>query len=279
MAHKMTMGYSPCPNDTFIFYAAANGIIDCGDIEFDIVMEDVEKLNQFGQKGLLDISKLSFAAIGHLRDRYGLLKTGAALGRGCGPLIVARPGSPLDKIASGKVAVPGLWTTAHLLLSLFLGGQPRAAAMVFDRIMPAVARGDFDYGVIIHEGRFTYAEHGLVCLLDLGEWWEQETGAPIPLGGIAIKRSISPRAAKRVEQIIAQSLAYAWSHPRQAMTYIAGHAQEMDAEVIRQHIELYVNDYSSDIGPEGKQAIKLLFSMAERRGLIPPSDLPLFACA
>jgi 1,4-dihydroxy-6-naphthoate synthase len=174
--------------------------------------------------------------------------------------------------------VPGLWTTAHLLLCLFLGSQPLAVPLVFDRIMPAIYNGDYPCGVIIHEGRFTYAQYGLECLLDLGQWWEEKTGCPIPLGGIAIKRELSAKIANQVESIIRDSLAFSVSNPQQAMPYITSHAQEMDPHVIQQHIDLYVNDFSLNIGREGSDAVKLLFSLAQRQGLLPSCSAPIFAC-
>lgn len=190
MARHLTLGYSTCPNDTFIFHALAHGRVDLKGLTYDIRLADVEALNQKASTGLLDISKLSFAAIGHLLDTYGLLHSGAALGRGCGPLIVAKPGVDLSALGHFPVAVPGAWTTAALLLTLFSPRPVQTVPMTFDRIMPAIQNGEMKMGVIIHEGRFTYEAYGLTCLTDLGQWWETETGLPIPLGGIVARRNL-----------------------------------------------------------------------------------------
>lgn len=274
----LTLAYSPCPNDTYIFYALAHRKIELGDLKFDISLHDVEHLNQAAKSGAVDISKLSFAAIGHLMDDYGLLRTGAALGRGCGPLIVARPGTELSTIHRGNIAVPGLWTTANLLLGLFMNHRPKVTAMRFDTIMPAVSEGRCDFGVIIHEGRFTYHHYGLECLLDLGRWWETETGLPIPLGGIAARRHLPEAVIRQVEAAILQSIAYARCHPQRTDAYIKAHAQELTDSVIHQHIDLYVNDFSFDIGNQGEAAIAALFERARGRGILPKSRQPLFAC-
>lgn len=276
MRQKLSLAYSTCPNDTFIFHALAHGLVECGGLSFDIALHDVERLNQDAAAGVYDISKLSFAAIGHLRERYALLSTGAALGRGCGPLIVAKPSVSLTDTGRKKVAVPGLWTTANMLLSLFLPESPEVIPMTFDRIMPAVSDGTVDFGVIIHEGRFTYGEYGLECLQDLGQWWEEETGLPIPLGGIAIRRDLAKETAAIVEKAIGDSVKYAKANPNASAGYIRHHAQELSAEVTSQHIELYVNDFSIDLGDEGVRAIETLFERAEAKGLIPPSDTPFF---
>jgi len=278
MLQNLSLGYSTCPNDTHIFYAMTHGRIDCGSLRFETVLKDVEALNQDAKSQFLDVTKLSFAAIGQLWDTYGLLRSGAALGRGCGPLIVARPGSGLSGIASSRVAVPGLWTTANLLFCLYLSVHPKVEPIPFDRIMSAVAKGDFDYGVIIHEGRFTFEPYGLVDLLDLGQWWEDETGLPIPLGGIAIRRELGPLTAEKVETTIRESVQYAFDHPKASRSHVKTHAQEMTDDVIDQHIALYVNDNSVSIGEEGMAAIEKLFKRGREAGVIPESEKPLFAC-
>lgn len=274
----LSLAYSPCPNDTFIFYALAHRKIDLGDLVFDISLHDVEHLNQAARKNSVDISKLSFAAIGHLMEDYGLLRTGAALGRGCGPLVVARPKTDLSKIRQSRIAIPGAWTTANLLLSLFMGQIPAATAMRFDFIMPAVSKGLYDFGVIIHEGRFTYQQYGLEQVLDLGQWWEAETGLPIPLGGIAARRSLETSIIRRVESAIGQSINYARHHPQEADDYIKVHSQEVSDLVVRQHINLYVNEFSVNIGEQGEGAILALFDIARRKNILPKTDQPLFAC-
>jgi 1,4-dihydroxy-6-naphthoate synthase len=278
MNNKLTLGYSTCPNDTFIFYALAHNLINSSGLAFKIELADVETLNQQARAGVFDISKLSFAAIGHLLDTYGVLGSGSALGRGCGPLVVARPGFNISQIDSAKIAVPGMWTTACMLLGLYLSKKPDAVPMPFDLIMPAVERGDLDFGVIIHEGRFTYKKYGLISLLDLGKWWEEKTSLPIPLGGIAIRRDIAPETAQRVESAIRESTLYGFKHRIETDGYIKKYAREMSSAVIRRHIDLYVNDFTIEIGEQGKEAVEALFEMARSRGILPESKLPVFAC-
>lgn len=272
-----TLGYSTCPNDTYIFEALVHGRVPCGDIGFEVVLKDVEALNQDARRGVLDFSKLSFAALGHLLPRYGLLRCGAALGRGCGPLIIARPGTDPNQLGRRPVAVPGLWTTACLLLGLYLGDRPLLAPMPFDRIMPAVASGEVPFGVIIHEGRFTYSDHGLEMIADLGRWWEAESGLPIPLGGIAARRDLPAGVVRTVDQALGRSVAHARRNPDDSRPYIRRHAQEMDPTVIDRHIELYVNAFSIDLGPEGEAAVAAFFQRARQAGLLPAHDGSIWA--
>lgn len=278
-SQKLSLAYSPCPNDTYIFFALAHGLIPCENLLFDVTLADVETLNQQAKQEVYDITKLSFAAMGHVRDRYALLRSGAALGRGCGPLIVAKDGTPIDQISTSIIAVPGRWTTAALLLGLYLSHPPKIISMPFDQIMPAVASGNIPYGVIIHEGRFTYPQYGLVCLLDLGEWWEQQTSLPIPLGGICIRRNLSQSIARAVENGIRESIRFAKHHPKETETYIRQHAQEMEPSVIHRHIDLYVNEFSIDLTEEATTAIEKLFEMAEHANIIPTynRNINLFA--
>jgi 1,4-dihydroxy-6-naphthoate synthase len=276
MTTPLSLAYSTCPNDTFGFYGLAKGHIVCPDISFHISLSDVETLNQAARSRVYDVTKLSFAAMGKLRSSYRLLKSGAALGRGCGPLIVARPGCGIASLSDTAIAVPGMDTTACLLAGLYLGKPPRAVPMTFDRIMPEVSKGNFNYGVIIHEGRFTYPEYGLVCILDLGLWWELLTGLPVPLGCIAAGKNLEPGVVKKVEKAISDSIAFAFAHPDQPSSYVREHAQEMAPAVMRQHIDLYVNEFSLDIGAEGIRAIETLFSMAQDSGILPPDSSPLF---
>ncbi|WP_300670218.1 1,4-dihydroxy-6-naphthoate synthase [Desulfoluna sp.] len=271
-----TIAYSTCPNDTFIFHALIHGLVKAGDLTFEPHLHDVEALNTFALAREFDITKLSFAAIGHLRDRYALLRSGAALGRGCGPLIVARPGFDPKRLKEVPIAVPGLMTTAHLLLGLYLGKAPQAVPMVFDTIMPKVAAGEFEAGLIIHESRFTYPEQGLTCVDDLGAFWERETGLPIPLGGIAAARDLPADEIHRIDAAISQSVKHAFAHPEASRDYIRSHAVELSDEVTQSHINLYVNDFSIDLGDEGIAAVEALMDRAVKRGLIPPSDVPLF---
>jgi 5,8-dihydroxy-2-naphthoate synthase len=272
----LNIGYSSCPNDTYIMAALAQDKVDTP-LTFNPVIADVETLNQLALSEKLEVTKLSFAALGMVRNAYGLLYAGAALGRGCGPLVVARHGVTLADLDRGLVAAPGELTTARLLLSLYLGKPPIFKQMLFSDIMPAVAREEADFGLVIHEGRFTFADYGLDALLDLGEWWEQEMGRPIPLGGIAIRRDLGSEVAGMVDQAIYSSLVTARANPAEAMEYVLGHAQEMDAIVVQQHIDLYVNSFTFNIGSEGEEAVKKLFAKAEEVGLLPASPLPLMA--
>ncbi len=271
----LRLGFSTCPNDTFIFHAMTHGLVDCGSLYFDTVLRDVEVLNQMARTEQIDVTKLSFAALGQLQETYGLIESGAALGRGCGPLIVSRPGLDLKDLPLSKIAVPGFWTTAYLLLGLYLNREPNAAAMGFDRIMPALGNGDYDFGVIIHEGRFTYESHGLTALLDLGQWWEDETGLPIPLGCIAVKRCHGTHTAQTVEHIIRESICYGLENPHASRHYIKNHAQELADEVVDQHISLYVNDNSIQISSQGLNAINTLFERGRSAGLLPDSCISL----
>lgn len=271
---RLTLGYSPCPNDTFIFHALSHGKIEAP-FALDVRHEDVETLNQLARQSVLDLTKISYHAFGHLRETYCLLRSGSALGRGCGPLVVARQPFAMADLIEQTIAIPGELTTANLLLQLHGKGYHNLKVLSFDQIMPAVSRGDVAAGVIIHESRFTYPGYGLVKLLDLGEWWENETGHPIPLGGILARRSLGKELIEKVDDAIGRSLDFAWQHPEQATAYIREHAQELDEAVVRQHIELYVNAFSRALGSEGLAAIDTLFSRAEERGLIPPSSQPM----
>jgi len=266
MKKDFTLSYSPCPNDTFIFHAMTHGLIDTEGFSFTPFLEDVETLNQMAAKGASDITKLSTAAFAHLRDRYAMLFSGSALGRGCGPLIVKRSGVETDCLGTSRIAVPGLMTTAFSLLSFYLGKRPESVVMRFDRIMPALASGELDFGVIIHEGRFTYASHGLELVADLGEWWESYTGLPIPLGCIAIKRELAEEYAAVIDRIIEKSIIHAFEHPEASKAYIKKHVQELGDSVIEQHIKLYVNDFSIRLGDDGKNAVETFLSMGEEKG-------------
>jgi 1,4-dihydroxy-6-naphthoate synthase len=277
MNRTLTIGYSPCPNDTFIFYALTHGKVQVPGISFQERLEDVETLNQMALAGSLDITKISYHALGHLREQYALLRSGSALGRGCGPLIVAKPGTSLADLNKGSIAIPGRLTTAFLLLLLFDPTIRNTPVMTFDRIMDAVSRGEVTAGLIIHESRFTYPLYKLEKLLDLGEWWERHSGLPIPLGGILGKRTLGRDVLLRVEEGIRQSLRYARLHTPEVMGYCRQHSQEMDEKVMKDHIDLYVNDFSLDLGQEGLAAVRRLFADAEARGLFPRSIKGLLA--
>ena len=268
------LGYSFCPNDTFIFYALTHGRIGLEGLRVHEQLEDVETLNQWAVQGKLELTKISYHAYAHVRDRYIALRSGGALGRGVGPLIVAR--EPLESLEHRVVATPGAMTTAHLLLKLSQPASVQTRVMRYDQIMPAIERGEVDAGLIIHESRFTYQQHGLVKLLDLGQWWEGETGLPLPLGAILARRDLGFETLKALDHAVRSSLEYAYAHPLEPKAYIRQHALEMDDAVMQAHIDLYVNDFSIDVGVEGERAVHELFARAEARGLIPGSSMPLF---
>ncbi len=273
--HPLTLGYSPCPNDTFIFYALVHGLVN-GGLSFSERLEDVETLNGLALQGVLDISKVSYHALGYLRDEYCLLHAGGALGRGCGPLVVSRNHPDMVHLRRKRIAIPGRYTTACLLLRLYDPALTELVILPFHEIMAAVAQGEVDAGVIIHESRFTYPAYGLKSLLDLGEWWERESGQPIPLGGIVARRSLGGERVAAIDRALRASVEYALGHRAEAAAYIRAHSQEMSDEVCAAHIDLYVNRYSVDLGAEGEAAVTTLLGRAEAAGLIPSSAKHLF---
>ncbi len=265
----MQLGFSPCPNDTFIFYALVHGKVP-SPAPIEPVLADVETLNAWAFEGRLPASKLSYAAFAQVKDRYLGLRSGGALGRGVGPLVVAKEERPLE---AARVAHPGEATTAYALFRMYLGDRPfTPVPMVYSEIMPAVARGEVDLGLIIHESRFVYPEYGLKKLLDLGEWWEAETGLPLPLGLIAVRRDLGEELARALDQAIRESIRYAWDHPDEVLEYMKAHAQEMGEEVIWQHVRTYVNEFSLDLGEEGRRAAEALFSRMAAVALAPVGD-------
>jgi len=276
MKKPLTLGFSPCPNDTFMFYPLVHGLVDTAGLSFRERLEDVETLNQLALQGELDVSKVSYHALGHIRNEYALLRSGSALGRGCGPLLVAANAINPADLRGKVIAVPGRYTTAKLLLRLFDPELQNFLVMPFNEVMEAVTSGIADAGLIIHESRFTYQGFGLHKLLDLGEWWEGETGLPIPLGGIVAKRSLGAENIAILERALHDGVEYARKNPAEATNYIREHSQEMSVEVCAAHISLYVNDFSTDLGDEGERAILHLMERAERAGIIPASGLPLF---
>ena len=280
---KYRLAFSSCPNDTFIFKAIARELIDLKGYTFDIIMEDVETLNKKAKNTIYDITKISYAAFGQLMDHYALLRSGSAMGEGCGPLIISLPGRELADNKKPVIAVPGLGTTAFHLLQFYMddcfkGIKPVIVPMPFEKIMPAVMEKKADFGVIIHEGRFVYQSMSLELKTDLGQWWEEQTKLPIPLGCIAIRRDIAPDIARDIETLIRRSINHAFAHPDMAYDYIQSHAQELDKTVIQQHIDLYVNDYSKQIGERGEKAVTTFFEKSCQSGLMKPADKPIFAC-
>jgi 1,4-dihydroxy-6-naphthoate synthase len=254
---ELTFGFSPCPNDTFAFHALVHGLVDAP-FRVTPVLLDIEELNRRAHTGELDLTKLSFGALPVVGDRYSMLGSGAALGHGVGPLVVAREPAALETAAAGRMAVPGLETTAFLLLRLLAPALGDVVEVRYDRILEAVAGGEFDAGLIIHESRFTYAEHGLVSLADLGELWEAQTGLPVPLAAICARSDLDEELRAGAEAAIRASVEHAFAHPEASRSYVRAHSQELSDEVCDAHIALYVNEFSIDLGAEGREAIAAL---------------------
>lgn len=279
MSKILKMGYSPCPNDTFIFHGLASGAVDVAPFKLDITLADVEELNSLARASQMDICKVSVHAAAHIMDDYVLLRAGGAMGRGVGPLLLTGAPCTINDLDGKRVAIPGRNTTANLLFSLMCreaGISVEVVEMVFDQIMPALKSEKADAGVVIHEGRFTYQASGLTRIADLGQWWEEFSGLPIPLGSIAIKRSLGAETAAHINAAIRKSLTLSYVDTEQAWPYIKKHAQEMDDEVIREHIDTFVTDYSMDVGDEGVQAVSRLLLEAARMDDIELPDLPVF---
>ena len=268
----LSLAFSPCPNDTFVFDAWVNGRLNAPPVE--VTYADVDVTNTAAERGAYDVVKVSYAALPWLLDRYELLPCGGALGRGCGPLVLTR--GDRDDLNGARVAVPGARTTAYLLLRLWASGQHPASIDVvpFAEIMPAVRARRYDAGLVIHEARFTYHEYELTALADLGEWWEADTGLAIPLGAILARRDLAARTgvtAAQVRDVIRASVQHAWAHPEASAGYVAAHAQEMDPDVQRRHIDLYVNEFTEDLGDDGYAAVEALLARAHTAGLVPPT--------
>jgi 1,4-dihydroxy-6-naphthoate synthase len=276
MIKKLSLAFSPCPNDTLMFAALANGWIDTGDIKFEIILADIEELNRMAVQGVADISKMSFPAFANAGNHYVLLQSGSALGTGCGPLLISREKYREADISKLTIAIPGKMTTANLLLSIFFPEAKNKTEMVFSDIEDAILTGKCDAGVIIHENRFTYRQKNLLLLSDLGKKWEETMQMPLPLGCIAGKKVHEKETLLKTEKLIRQSIEYAYTHPENAMPYVRRHAQEMDEQVMKQHIELYVNRHSIDLGAEGKQAVIALLNKGHEAGLLPSAGQNVF---
>lgn len=278
MSTKLTLGFSSCPNDTFIFDALIHQLIDTEGLQFEPVIEDVETLNAMAEKGELDISKMSYRALLDELDKYKILCSGGALGQGCGPLLISRKGTIPEgwdmaglnqNIGSYKIAIPGRRTTANMLLHFALPDVKDATPLLFSEIEDAVLDGKYDLGLIIHESRFTYESRGLHKVADMGAYWEEQTGCPIPLGGIAIKKEFSLALQKKVDRLIKKSVTYSFKRYPELSPFIQQHAKEMNPQVMRQHIELYVNDYSIDLGEKGQQAIFKMMEVVSGKATTP----------
>jgi len=278
---KLSLGFSPCPNDTFIFDALIHHKIDTEGLEFDVFYDDVETLNQKAFRGELDITKLSYHAFAYIADKYVLLDAGSALGFGVGPMLISNVEisisdlqnnqirNPKSEIRNPLIGIPGKYTTANFLLGLAFPQATNKKELVFSDIEDAVLDGRVDVGLIIHENRFTYQNKGLKKILDLGDYWEKETGCAIPLGGIVANRNLPVDVQHKINRVLKKSVEFAFANPKSGLEYIRSHAQEMSEEVMYKHIELYVNKYSLDLGEEGRKAIKLLFDTALEKGIIP----------
>ncbi len=273
---KLSVGFSPCPNDTFIFDAMIHGKIDTEGLEFEVIMEDVEALNQRAFAQNLDITKLSYHAFAYLTAYYRLLDAGSALGNNCGPMLIAKRPMRDEEIIQAKIAIPGKYTTANFLLGVAYPEAKNKVETVFSQIEDAVLKGEVDAGLIIHENRFTYQQKGLVKLIDLGEFWETTTKMPIPLGGIVIKRSLPEAIQQKVNRVMQRSVQFAFDHPKSSLGFVKAHSQEMEESVMQQHIDLYVNDYTVNLGTKGRAAVQYLFEVATEKMLMPKVEDSIF---
>ncbi|MBB5647682.1 menaquinone biosynthesis family protein [Pedobacter cryoconitis] len=279
---KLSLGFSPCPNDTFIFDALIHHKIDTEGLEFEVFFDDVETLNQKALRSELDITKLSFHAFAHVVEKYALLDAGSALGFGVGPLLICKNEDLIgsarltQKDSTLSVAIPGELTTANFLLGIAFPNLLNKQVMVFSEIQDALLNHSIDLGLIIHENRFTYTDKGLHKIVDLGSYWEELTGCAIPLGGIVINRKLDHEVQLKVNRLIRKSVEFAFQNPKSGIDFISAHAQEMEEAVMYKHIDLYVNKYSIDLGTEGRKAIDILFKMAQEKGIIPEINQNLY---
>jgi 1,4-dihydroxy-6-naphthoate synthase len=273
---KLTLGFSTCPNDTFIFDAMVHGRIDTEGLQFELIMSDVEELNRLAFAGEIDVTKLSYHAFAHVANNYQLLTSGSALGFKNGPLLISKHKIYPDEISDLRIAIPGKYTTANLLLSIAFPKIKEKKVYLFSDIEEAVLSGEMDAGLIIHENRFTYQAKELKKIIDLGEYWETLTGKPIPLGGIVVNRKLSEDVRKKINRVMKRSVEYALANPNASYPFVKQYAQEMDDEVMRSHIGLYVNDFTRDLGEEGRTAIETLYTEAIKRGVIREIGQDLF---
>lgn len=274
---KISLAYSYCPNDTFIFDAMVHHKVDTEGLTFEVIMGDVEDLNNLAFKNTADVTKLSFHAFGHLTRNYILLNSGSALGRGCGPLLITRPEmmDKIDQINDWLIGIPGKNTTANFLLGLAFPNAKNKKSLVFSDIENELIEGKIDVGLIIHENRFTYQQKGLVKIKDLGEFWEEQYALPIPLGGIAANRRLSAETIQKIDRVLRKSIEFAFQNPEESKSYVQQHAQEMSEEVCKKHIELYVNDFSINLGKEGLFAVETLMKKGQELGILEKLHLPL----
>lgn len=278
---KLTLGFSPCPNDTFIFDALIHHKIDTEGLEFEVFYDDVETLNQKAFRGELDVTKLSYHAFAYAVEKYVLLDSGSALGFGVGPLLISNFEFSISDLEGPraselKIGIPGKFTTANFLLGLAFPQATNKQVLVFNEIENALLNNQIDIGLIIHENRFTYQDKGLKKIIDLGDYWEKQTGCAIPLGGIVANRNLPEEVQLKVNRILRKSVEYAFANPKSGLEYIRSHAQEMSEEVMYKHIELYVNQYSVELGTEGRKAIQLMFDKALENHIIPEIKQNIF---
>jgi 1,4-dihydroxy-6-naphthoate synthase len=273
---RYSIGFSPCPNDTFIFDAMLHGKVDTEGLEFEVFMEDVEALNRRAFAGQLAITKLSYHAFAHLTEQYVLLDAGSALGNNCGPLLIAKKPLTDTEVNAARIAIPGKMTTANFLLSMAFPAAKNKTEVLFSDVENAVLENRADAGLIIHENRFTYQQKGLVKIMDLGEHWEQTTGLPIPLGGIVVHRDIPAEDQAKINRVMRRSVEYAFAHPAEVMPFVRAHAQAMEDAVMQAHIDLYVSRFTVDLGTRGRAAILEMFRIAEEQQIIPNYNKNIF---
>jgi len=272
----LKLGFSSCPNDTFIFDAMIHGKIDTEGLNFELIIEDVEELNRRAFNNELDITKISFNAYTKLVNNYILLDSGAALGENCGPLIISKKPIEIEALKNKTIAIPGINTTANLLMKLAFPEHQNKVELLFSDIEKAIIDGDVDAGLIIHESRFTYEAKGLYKVIDIGEYWENVTNTPTPLGGILAKRNLEKDLILKINRVLKRSVEFAFANPKSSFEFIRQHSQEMSEEVMYKHIELYVNHYSLDLGDAGRNAVRTLFKKAQEAGFISEIDKELF---
>ncbi|MEI6562713.1 MAG: 1,4-dihydroxy-6-naphthoate synthase [bacterium] len=266
---KLRMAYSPCPNDTSMFHDVAAGLLSRYGYEVSVHLHDVETLNRLALDTTYDITKISFHAYLLVRQHYQLLNSGAALGFGCGPLLVSKAPMADDDVSRCRIAVPGELTTAHLLLRLWAPNAQKKIFVPYDRVMDLIRTGEADCGILIHESRFVYQQAGLTCIVDLGEWWEQETGQPIPLGCIVARKSLGTPTIAELDQLLRRAIVHSRARPEESAQYVRDHARETDETVIQKHIKMFVTDFSVDLGGAGHAAVAVLEAMAQKAGVIP----------
>jgi 1,4-dihydroxy-6-naphthoate synthase len=272
----LTLGFSPCPNDTFIFDAMVHGKIDTEELEFSTIISDVEELNNLAFKGEIDVTKLSYYTLARVFEQFRLLSAGSALGYKNGPLLISRHKIYPDEIKDLTIAIPGENTTANLLLSIAHPNVKEKKCYLFSLIEEVVLSGEMDAGLIIHENRFTYQKKGLKKIVDLGQYWEELTKMPIPLGGIAVNRKLSISTQRTINRVMKRSVEFAFNHPKETWGFVRKHAQSMEDSVMESHINLYVNQFTRDLGDKGQEAISILYKKAAERGIIKEVSADIF---